>query len=196
MVILVSRGNSAFKNFQQETSRQKCCLYKIPYITDPIRETGVIFATTPPYVGHPTDAPTRARFFLVHKWCVSQETRLVKDLTSTSLFYKEVKSKSSTKKGLLYALEESCKEHFMCLSLDTPLWHDVMSTSLKEPAAKDFVEMKANTIALSKTQGTHQNVIRWEDKAIGQGATRNAGEDYWPWPGRSPMMGSTPIRHD
>jgi hypothetical protein len=27
----------------------------------------------------------------------------------------------------------------------------------------------------------------WEDKAIGQGAMRNAGEDYWPWPGSSPM---------
>ncbi len=27
----------------------------------------------------------------------------------------------------------------------------------------------------------------WEDKVIGQGATRNAGEDYWPLPGRSPM---------
>ena len=25
-------------------------------------------------------------------------------------------------------------------------------------------------------------------KAIGQGATRNAGEDYWPWPGRSPIQ--------
>jgi hypothetical protein len=31
------------------------------------------------------------------------------------------------------------------------------------------------------------SLLRWEDKAIGQGATRNAGEDYWPWPGRSPM---------
>jgi hypothetical protein len=30
-------------------------------------------------------------------------------------------SKSSTKKGLLYTLDESCKEHFKCLSLDTLL---------------------------------------------------------------------------
>ncbi len=29
-----------------------------------------------------------------------------------------------------------------------------------------------------------------------KGAMRNAGEDYWPWPGRSPMVGPTPIRHD
>ncbi len=35
-----------------------------------------------------------------------------------------------------------------------------------------------------------------EDKAMGQGAMHNANEDYWPWPGRSPMVGPTPIHHD
>jgi hypothetical protein len=35
-----------------------------------------------------------------------------------------------------------------------------MSTNLKEPAAKDFVVRKAHTIALSKAQGTHWNVIK------------------------------------
>ncbi len=49
--------------------------------------------------------------FLVHEWCISQETGLVKVLASTSLFYEEVTSKSSTKKGLLYALEESHREY-------------------------------------------------------------------------------------
>ncbi len=48
-------------------------------------------------------------------------------------FYEEATSKSSTKKGLLYALEESGQERFKPLSLDTPLWCDVMSTSLKNP---------------------------------------------------------------
>jgi hypothetical protein len=52
-------------------------------------------------------------------------------------FYKEATSKSSTEKGLLYALEEFCKEHFKCLSLDTPLWYDVMSTSLKNPEERE-----------------------------------------------------------
>jgi hypothetical protein len=33
------------------------------------------------------------------------------------------------------------------------------------------------------------NSSEWEDKAMGQGATLNAVEDYWPWPGRSPMVG-------
>ncbi len=42
----------------------------------------------------------------------------------------------------------------------------------------------------------NNTIDMWEDKAIGQGVTRNAGEDYWPRPGRSPMVGLTPIRHD
>jgi hypothetical protein len=34
----------------------------------------------------------------------------------------------------------------------------------------------------------HIGLIKlWKDKAISQGSTLNAGEDYWPWPGRSPM---------
>jgi hypothetical protein len=36
-------------------------------------------------------------------------------------FYEEATSKSSTKKGLLYAPKESGEKHFKCLSLDTPL---------------------------------------------------------------------------
>ncbi len=35
-----------------------------------------------------------------------------------------------------------------------------MSKSLKEPAAKEFVVRKARTIALSKAQGTHWDVIK------------------------------------
>ncbi len=35
-----------------------------------------------------------------------------------------------------------------------------MSTSLKEPTAKDFVARKARTIALSKARGTHWDVIK------------------------------------
>jgi hypothetical protein len=49
--------------------------------------------------------------FLVHEWCISQETRLVKVLAPTSLFYEEVTSKSSTQKWLLYALVESHEEY-------------------------------------------------------------------------------------
>ncbi len=47
--------------------------------------------------------------------------------------YVEVTGKSSTGKGLICALGESSKEHFKCLSQDSPLWGDVMSTILTNP---------------------------------------------------------------
>ncbi len=62
-VTVVSRGNSASKNLQEETQWPKCCLYETPYVAAPIRETGDVVARTPTYMGLPTDAPTRARFF-------------------------------------------------------------------------------------------------------------------------------------
>jgi hypothetical protein len=44
-------------------------------------------------------------FFLIHKLRVSPETRLVKVLAPTSLFYKEATCKSISMIGLLYAPE-------------------------------------------------------------------------------------------
>jgi hypothetical protein len=38
-----------------------------------------------------------------------------------------------------------------------------MSTSIKEPTAKDFVVRKAHTIALSEARGTHWSVIRCKE---------------------------------
>ncbi len=82
-------------------------------------------------------------------------------------------------------LEESCKEQFKCLSLDTLLWRDIMSTSLKEPAAKDFVARKAYTINLSEAQGTHWRVIRCKEhlancpEAVLWQATINLDPQVW-----------------
>jgi hypothetical protein len=74
------------------------------HIAAPVRERGDLITRTPFYSQLPTDAPTRARiFFDSGVTRVSQETRLVKELTPTSLFYEEAICKSSTKKGLLYA---------------------------------------------------------------------------------------------
>jgi hypothetical protein len=38
--------------------------------------------------------------------------------------------------------------------------HAIWQGYVEEPAAKDFVARKARTIALSKVQGTHWNVIK------------------------------------
>ncbi len=198
----MSRGNSASKNLQQETSRPKCCLYETPYITGSVREIGDAIARTLPYAQLPTDAPTRARNVLVHKWRNSQETCLLKELTPTSIFYKVATSKSSTKIGLLYMLKESHKEYLqVSLHGYSPLtcchehepqepwrstallgcWgrqslkgvtslgtdfetHAIWQGYVEEPAAKDFIGRKARTIALSKAQGIHWNMIKCKER--------------------------------
>ncbi len=58
---------------------------------------------------------------------------LLKTWLLRSFFYNKSQAKSSTKKGLHYAPEEPAKSTFKCLILDTLRWHDVMSTSLKNP---------------------------------------------------------------
>ncbi len=68
-VTLASRGNSNSKNLWRETHWPKCCLYKTPYVTAPIRETGDVIARTPLYAWLPSDTPhlQEPDFFLVHK---------------------------------------------------------------------------------------------------------------------------------
>ncbi len=150
-----------------------------------MRENGDIIRRTLPYLQLPTDTPTRTRFFLVNEWHVFEEKHLINSRLLCTLHTRRSSSKSSTKKGLLNAPEESCKEHFKSFILDTPLWHDAMSANLKEPAAKDFVERKARTIELSEAQGTHWNVIKCKERLgnspeviIGK-ATINL--DSWVW---------------
>ncbi len=57
--------------------------------------------------------------------------------------------------------------------------------NVEEPAAKDFVARKARTIALSKVQGAHWNVIRCKEclkncpeAVLGQ-ATINLDSQVW-----------------
>ncbi len=102
-------------------------------------------------------------------------------------FYEEATSKSSTKKRLLYAIENP-EEHKKGMLSDQPQLSRVTSTVLlccwgwqlledmmslgtdfethtiwqgyvEDPAAKDFVARKARTIALSKAQGTGQSTL-------------------------------------
>jgi hypothetical protein len=63
-VTLASRGISASKNLQQETQWPKCCLYEMPYVAAPVRETGNVIVRTLLYEQLPSDAPTRTRIFL------------------------------------------------------------------------------------------------------------------------------------
>jgi hypothetical protein len=68
-VTLAFRGNSASKNFQQESQRPKFCLFKTPYVAAPIRETDDVIMRTPLHARLPPDAPTRTIFFF---WFMSK----------------------------------------------------------------------------------------------------------------------------
>ncbi len=108
-VTLASRGNTASKNFWQETSKQKCCLYEAPYITAPIRETGVIIARTPPYAQVPTDTPTRARFFWFTSDVFHKRPILLKDWLLRPFSMRKSKEKAVPRKDYFMRLRSPAK---------------------------------------------------------------------------------------
>ncbi len=119
--------------------------------------------------------------FLVHEWCVSYETSLVKLRLLHPFSTSKSKSKSGTRKDYLSRLRSPTKSTFKCLFKDTLLWHVVMSTNLRnpnkgyveEPAAKDSVARKAHIITLSEVWGTEAvigqatiNLYSWVWKSL------------------------------
>ncbi len=114
---------------------KKCCLYEMPYVAAPIRVLGDIIAKfyalfTTSY----TDAPTRAIFFLVHEWRVSEETRLVILRLLCEISMRRSTSKSGTgKDNLLHYLRSPAKSTFKHLCKQTPLWFVIMRKEPREP---------------------------------------------------------------
>ncbi len=87
-----------------------------------------------PYARLPTDAPTRASFFLVHKWRISKETRLVILRLLPEISTRRSMSKSGTGKDyLLHYLRSPAKSTFKGLCKQTPLWLVVMRKEPQEP---------------------------------------------------------------
>jgi hypothetical protein len=87
-----------------------------------------------PYAQLPIDAPTRARFSLVHKWQVSEETHLVISRLLWEISTRRSTSKSGTGKDyLLCYLRSPAKSTFKCLYKQTPLWLVVMRKEPQEP---------------------------------------------------------------
>ncbi len=82
----------------------------------------------------PTDAPTTARFFLVHEWRVSEETRLVISRLLREISTWRSTSESGTGKDyLLRNLRSPAKSTFKRLYNQTPLWLVVMRKEPQEP---------------------------------------------------------------
>ncbi len=98
-----------------------------------LRKLGDVIARTPPYAWLPTDTPIRTRFFLVHEWFISEETRLVKSKLLHTFSTRKSTYKSGTRKDHLMRLRSPTKRTFKCLILKTPLWCDIMSRNLKNP---------------------------------------------------------------
>ncbi len=72
------------------SKEMKCCLYETPYITAPIRVLGDVIVNSTPYTRLPTDAPTRASFFLVHECCFFVRDPSCHMETSRWNFYKKI----------------------------------------------------------------------------------------------------------
>jgi hypothetical protein len=82
---------------------------------------------SPPYAWLPTDAPTRARIFLVNEWQVSEETRIVILRLLLEISTRRSTSESGTGKDYLSRyLRSPAKSTFKCLYKQTPLWHVIM----------------------------------------------------------------------
>jgi hypothetical protein len=82
----------------------------------------------------PTDAPTRARIFLIHKYRVSEETRLVISRLLRNIFTRRSTSKSGTGKDYLsHYLRSPAKSTFKHLCKQTLLWLVIMRKEPQEP---------------------------------------------------------------
>ncbi len=121
---------------------KKCCLYKAAYIAAPVRVLGDIIAKTTPYAWLPLDAPTRTRKFSwftgdVFFWRPVSLSRLL-----CAFSMRRSTTKSGTRKDYLSCLRSSVRSTFKCLIKDTPLWHGVMSTTIKNPEDQDGREKR------------------------------------------------------
>ncbi len=100
---------------------------------------------TPSYAWLPTDTHTRARICFVHKWHVSEETRIAKYRLLRPFSTRKATSKSGIRKDNFTRLRSSAMSTFKCLIKDTLLWRGVMSTNLNNP--KDQADRKKGTLS-------------------------------------------------
>ncbi len=110
-----------------------------------------------PYAWLPTDTPTRARFFLVHEWQVSEETRLVISRLLSEISTRRSMIESSTRKDSLLCLRRSAASTFKCLCKQTPLWRIIKSKRPQEPWRSRWREERdVEWLAPTHAHHTHQ----------------------------------------
>ncbi len=82
------------------------------------------------------------KLFLVHKWCVSEETCLVISRLLRPFSMKRSTSKSGTRKDYLLRLRSPTESTFKCLFKGTLLWRGAISTNLRKPEVQDDHEKR------------------------------------------------------
>ncbi len=97
--------------------------------------------------------------FLVHKWQVSEETRLVISRLICEISTRESTSKSGTgKDSLLHYLRSPAKSTFKCLCKQTLLWCVTMSKTPQEPWRSTWLqERDIEQSAPTHARHTHCN---------------------------------------
>ncbi len=136
---------------------KKWCLYKTLYVTAPIWVLGDIIAKF--YALCMTFYRRTYNswfFFLVHEWCVSEETRLVISRLLCKMTTRRSTSKRGTKKDYLLHMRSPTKSTFKHLCKQTPLWLVVMSKMPQEPWRSRWPwEMDVEQAAPTHARHTH-----------------------------------------
>ncbi len=117
-----------------KSKSKKCCLYETPYVAAPIWVLGDIIAKFSALRATSYRQTYKSQFvFLVHEWCISEETFLVISRLLRQIFTRGSMSKSGTVKDYLSRLRSSAKSTFKWpsanrLSSDTSSWAKASGT--------------------------------------------------------------------
>jgi hypothetical protein len=131
----------------------------------------------PPYARLPTDAPIRARFFLVHKWHISEETHLVILRLLCEISTRRSMSKSGTGKDyLLHYLRSPTKSTFKYLCKQTPLWPILMSKMPQEPWRSRWPQERD----VEQSTPTHVRHTHYNSRQLGTTANQRC-DIPWDW---------------
>ncbi len=117
-----------------KSKEKKCCLYKSPYIAAPIWVLGDVITKFYTLCATSFRRTYKSQKKMVHKWRISEETRLVISRLLSEIPTRRSTSKSGIKKDyLLHYLRSLMKSTFKRLCKQTPLWLVVMSKTPQEP---------------------------------------------------------------
>ncbi len=125
----------------------------------------------------PTDAPKRARFFLVHEWLVSEETRLVISRLLRGIPTRRSTSESGTEKDYLSCyLRSPVKSTFKHLCKQTLLWLVIMSKTSQKPWRSRWPQERD----IDQSAPTHMRHIHCASRQLGTTANwRYDVPRYW-----------------